>query len=108
MGETTVNDFRTGSSRDGAMDVLHVSGEVDVSTAPIVKAHMDQLIDKGAMSVVIDLSDLTFIDTSGLSVLARAASRMHGRGRRMVLRSPSQSVRRSLEITGLGIILPIE
>lgn len=78
-----------------------VAGEIDASTAPALDEAIRHLpIGKGA--VVLDLSGVSFIDSSGLRVLISLAGRANDEGRSVVLRHPSPTVARLLEITGLA------
>lgn len=84
-----------------------VSGEIDASTAPRLIDALDKLPgDHGA--VVVDVRDVTFIDSSGLRVLIALAERAKGEGRALELASPSTSVTRLLEITGLAEMFGVE
>ena len=81
--------------------LLDVRGEVDVLTAPDLGALVDVLIDRGHRFVELDLSALSFMDASGLRVIARAARRLHPISGELAIRSPSGVVRRMLDLTGL-------
>jgi anti-sigma B factor antagonist len=60
--------------------VVSVHGEVDVSSAPEVQRELDAVIEAGARTVVVDLSDVSFLDSTGLGALvaARAAATASG------------------------------
>ena len=88
--------------------VLAVRGEVDLLTAADFGAILDAVIDKGYRSVVLDLEAMSFMDASGLRVIAQAARRLGPSGDVMTLRSPSAMVRRILDITGLAEAVRIE
>ncbi|MFT3852767.1 MAG: STAS domain-containing protein [Ilumatobacteraceae bacterium] len=104
----------------GTNDTLHVhvaadgvivaSGDVDVAGGPILDAaivEQERRLVPGH-SIVIDLTDVTFIDSSGLRSLLGASRRAGERAGAVVLRSPSPSVRRLLEITGTAAQFRIE
>jgi len=76
-----------------------LSGELDLLTADEVATRLEPDV-RGHGDIVLDLSDLAFIDSSGIRVFLRTADRMQGRGR-LVLRSPSQQVHVILELVGL-------
>jgi anti-sigma B factor antagonist len=78
--------------------VIVAIGDIDVAGGPLVEAAI--LERESEHPVVIDLNDVTFIDSSGLRSLLGASKRAAERGSEIVLRSPSASVRRLLEITG--------
>ena len=89
-------------------DVVHLDGELDPHTAPLLKQEVDRLAEGGSTHVVLDLSRLAFIDSSGLRVVISAHRDMADRGGQLTLRSPSDTAQRLLEITGLVDHITIE
>lgn len=87
--------------------VLALGGELDPHTAGSL-ADAIAALDPPASRVVLDLSALTFVDSAGLRVLLAANQELTGQGRAFVLRSPTETARRILEITGLLDVLTIE
>lgn len=86
---------------------IHLVGELDMSTAPQLREELLQLASDGAQTVTVDLSELEFIDSTGLSVLITGLKRLRQGGGDMALRSPTPGTRRVLEITGLTEVFPI-
>jgi anti-anti-sigma factor len=82
-------------------EILHLDGELDPHTAPLLKQEVDRLAEAGARNIVLDLSRLQFIDSSGLRVVISAHRDIADRGGELTLRSPSETAQRLLEITGL-------
>jgi anti-anti-sigma factor len=78
--------------------VLRVSGEVDIVTAPVLLRHLESVLASSRPTVVIDLSDTTFLDARGVSVLVAARKTVTGYGGRLVVRRPPPLVRRVLEL----------
>jgi anti-sigma B factor antagonist len=79
-------------------------GELDPHTAPALEQAIDQVLegrDDTATDLVLDLSGLAFVDSSGLRVLISAQHQLAERGGTLTLHDPSPTVRRLLEITGL-------
>ena len=67
-------------------------------------AAFELALERGASTdrdLVVDLSELTFIDAAGLRALARADAQMRQQGRRLRLEQPSRHVRRLLDLVGL-------
>ena len=58
--------------------------------------------------VVVDLTEVTFMDSTGLGVLANVYKRLGSNGRRLVVKSPTRKVRRVLEVCRLDEVLLIE
>jgi anti-sigma B factor antagonist len=89
----------------GETATLAISGEVDLASAPGLREEF-QRVD--APNVVVDLSGVTFIDSTGLGVLVAALKRTREAGGRLTLRSPTRSTRKVLDITGLSQLVAIE
>jgi stage II sporulation protein AA (anti-sigma F factor antagonist) len=86
---------------DGAEGVrVTAAGEIDVASAPILAAELCAAIESGA-AVVVDLGDVTFMDSSGLNALVMAH---HAAPGRISLGSVHPNVRRVLEIAGVADI----
>lgn len=81
--------------------VLVVCGELDAHTSGLLAVHLDPL-PAGAGEVVVDLSGVEFIDSSGLRLLVATHQQATEAGRRLVLRDPSKVVERLLDIAGLA------
>jgi anti-anti-sigma factor len=88
--------------------VVSLEGELDLATSPQLREQLVALTERADSVIVVDLTDLAFIDSTGLSVLVMALNRSRASGGSIVLRNPSPSVMRILEITGLVSIFGIE
>ena len=82
--------------------LVYLRGELDLANAERLK---DALIEAGRSTVVVDLSDLTFTDSSGIAALLAARRTITADGSGFVLRGASGVVRRVFEITGLAQLL---
>lgn len=80
---------------------IALAGELDPHTAPLLQREIDQILERGSTDLVLDLSALGFVDSSGLRVLISAQSQLADQGGMLTLHAPSETVRRLLEITGL-------
>ncbi|MBI5088257.1 MAG: STAS domain-containing protein [Actinobacteria bacterium] len=88
-----------------------VVGDIDVVSAPLIEQAIRQAEDRRGESsrpLVMDVSKVRFIDSSGLRVLLAASSRNLRAGRRVVLESPGATLTRLLEITGTGDMFVVE
>jgi stage II sporulation protein AA (anti-sigma F factor antagonist) len=92
---------------DPGVTVVRVVGEVDVRTAPALRTALDRAVEQGEGDLVLDLSQVGFVDSSGLGVILGRHRRMPP-GRRLVLRSPRPHVRTLLELAGVTRLLPVE
>ncbi len=82
-------------------------GELDLYTAPCLHDGLSSLFDDGVRTVELDLSELDFIDSTGLAELVLALKRSREHGGDLVLRSPRPSTFRVLEIAGLDHIFTV-
>ena len=57
------------TNESGAVPVVHVRGDVDVTAAPMLRDAIDALIGTGHQRLVLDLTEVTFIDSTGLGVV---------------------------------------
>jgi anti-sigma B factor antagonist len=80
--------------------VVHVVGEIDTLTAPVLRAQLDEHLPVVPL-LVLDLSDVTFLGSAGLAVLVAAKDDADRRGHRLRLVCGSRIVTRALEATGL-------
>jgi anti-anti-sigma factor len=78
--------------------IVRVAGEVDIVTAPVLRRHIDAAISFGRPTVVIDLSETTFLDARGVGVLVSARAEIGQNGGRLLIRRPPPLVRRVLEL----------
>jgi anti-sigma B factor antagonist len=87
--------------------VVKVIGELDIRTCERLEHAAGELVDRGGQ-VVLDLSQLTFCDSTGLAGLVRLHKRAAAAGGSLVLRSPVARVRHLLSLTGLTRLFPVE
>ena len=102
----------TAAHLDDGVRVVAVRGELDLSTASDLEGPLEEAVASGKASVLIDLSECEFIDSTGIALIVRAWQRLDqtadggGEGR-VVICSDNDQVRRVLEITGLELSIPI-
>ena len=80
--------------------LLATQGDIDHNTCEAVGAAFDSALDEGAQRVLLDLSDVSYIDSGGLSVIFSAARRLRPDGWLGVI-NPNPNIRRLLELVGL-------
>jgi anti-sigma B factor antagonist len=93
------------SERDGDVHIVELIGELDLDGAPRLEAELLRVEASDAASIVVDLSALEFIDSTGIRLLLMAAERSSQTGRLTFLKGPRQ-VHRVFEITDLVDRLP--
>ena len=82
--------------------VLTPHGEIDLTTSDALRAAMDRVIDKGATAIVLDLSDVSFVDSTALGVLVLFHRRL---GQRLMIAAAQPAVLRLFEITKFDSVL---
>jgi anti-anti-sigma factor len=88
------------TSRDG-VDVLFVEGEIDVASAPRLIAALNDAVAEAARSVIIDLTSVGFMDSTGLALLINAHRRLAVRRKGFAVVCPAGPLRRVFEITDM-------
>lgn len=87
--------------------ILHVVGEVDVSTAPRLRDELSRAIADGCHDLIVDLSDVPFLDSTGLGVLVGRLKATRLLGGDMVLAALQDRTLRNFHITGLDKVFQV-
>jgi anti-anti-sigma factor len=85
-----------------------VIGELDDSTAPILRERLVQVTADLVGDMALDIGLLTFVDSTGLALFVAQHKKLESMGSHLVIVSPGPMARRLLEITGLTQVLTIE
>lgn len=85
----------------GGHPVVFVYGEIDVLTAPRLHETLHEVIAESPRSLLVDMANVTFIDSTGLGTLVVAHRHLEERGGRLRLVSVPPAVAQVLEVTGL-------
>ena len=85
---------------DGHSNV-RVTGEIDLANASELGQRLTFVVAAGTGDVDVDLSDVTFLDSSGLAALLTARQRLHDKHHRLRVRNPSKPVLRIFELSGV-------
>ena len=87
--------------------VITVSGEVDLATSPELDVAIIAAIESDNSSVAIDLTDVSFMDSSGLGVIVRGLKRCREADKDLDLVITNERVLKVFGITGLDQVIPI-
>jgi anti-sigma B factor antagonist len=87
--------------------LITVSGEVDLATSPKLDAAIVEALETGTESVVIDLTDVSFMDSSGLGVIVRGLKRCREAEKNIDLVITNERVLKVFGVTGLDQVIPI-
>jgi anti-sigma B factor antagonist len=93
--------------RDDRAVVVAVAGEIDLATAPQLATAFDGIETSSGSTVHVDLAEVSFLDSSGISVLVDLRSRLEAAGASLALHRASPTVQRVLEISGLGALFDL-
>ena len=85
-----------------------LTGDIDVTSSSRVREALLSIANSGEHRVVVDLGNVTFVDSTGLSALVGARKRFRSIDGEIILRRPGAGVLRVLEITGLSRVFTIE
>ena len=94
-------------SQSGNWSVLAVTGEVDVATAPAMRERLVSLVADGNVRLIVDLSPVDFIDSTGLGVLVGTLKRVREADGELALIIPQERILKLFDITGLSKIFII-
>ena len=87
--------------------VLTVNGELDIATAPTLRARLDAAIEGGTRRLVIDLSAVLFLDSVALATIVHAKQRLAEDGRLAIAVDPTSYVMLVFESGGLSQVLDL-
>ena len=89
------------------MTVVELSGEIDIDAAPRMRAALEAAIRTGA-PVVVDLGEVTFMDSTGFGVLVATHLQAKRVGTPVLVRAVSDRIRDLMDLLGLDSVLQIE
>jgi anti-sigma B factor antagonist len=100
-------DLEVEVTEHGDFRVLGVKGEVDVFTAPKLREQMIDLVEQGHFNLIVDLSSVDFLDSTGLGVLVGGLKRVKTHDGSLRLVCSNERILKIFSITGLTSIFPI-
>lgn len=95
---TTEQDGRT---------IVTVAGELDVHTAPQLDAQLSPLTRTAEPSIIVDLTDVKFIDSTGLGILVTALKHVRENEGKLNVVVTTPRVLRVFALTGLDVVIPL-
>lgn len=96
------SDFRVDVRIEGRAAIIVVTGELDLASSPELEEQLDEVWASDAELLVIDLRELEFMDSTGLSIIVSAHQRLGDSGRKLSVVKGSQQVQRLLDLTGVS------
>ena len=107
MSDDAATDLSVDLSEEGDLTILTVRGELDAYSAPTLDAAFDEALAEGAQQLVLDLTEVGFIDSSGLRSMIRARKQVGDAPEALRVADPQPATVRLLDITGLTDHFPL-
>jgi anti-sigma B factor antagonist len=93
--------------QDDSVLIVAAGSELDIATAPALRDELSAAVARGVTRLVIDLTDVTFIDSVALAVLVNTSRKLSRRGRLAVVVQPGSYGMLIFEASGIDALLPI-
>lgn len=87
---------------------VNLEGELDVSTADKLKEYLHKLVDEKLLDIKINLSNLDYIDSTGLGVMIGILKKIKSENKEIYIINPKSNVKKIFTITGLDKIFKVE
>ncbi len=100
-------DLSVSTRDEDGRTIVAATGEVDVYTAPVLDDALSTAVAGGATRVVVDLSGVDFLDSTGLSVLVKALKRVRDSDGSLDVVVTAERVNKVFRITGLDQVIPV-
>lgn len=100
-------ELRLSTFNSNGATIVEAGGELELHNAPRLREELKRICETDKPRCVVNMSDVSFIDSTGVGVLVGALKRAREHGGSLALACPQPRVRRVFEITGLLQALPI-
>lgn len=100
-------DVTVTSRENGDRTVVEVTGEIDVYTAPALREELSRLVDGEHTNLVVDLTQVSFMDSTGLGVLVGALKKVRTLGGDLQLVITQEKILKVFRITALTQVFTI-
>ncbi|UYM03374.1 STAS domain-containing protein [Solicola gregarius] len=100
-------DLSLTTRSEGQYEVIEVTGEIDVYTAPRLRERLIDLVNQGHHYLVVDIEKVEFLDSTGLGVLVGGLKRVRANGGRLVIVCTQERLLKIFRITGLEKVFGI-
>jgi anti-sigma B factor antagonist len=102
-----LDELRISVTAGTAHTLVALAGECDLSTGRRLRDVLTSEVSRGAQRLIVDLSSLTFMDSTALQVLVGIRALLAVRGGTLMLVAPQPVVARILELTGTDQLIPV-
>jgi anti-sigma B factor antagonist len=100
-------ELRVDAADRGDVSVLAPVGDIDLHTAPVVDRRIEELEAVGRRTVVVDLTGVEFLDSSGLGMFVAAQHRLSAAGGGLRIACPPPHAQKVFRITRLAEVIPV-
>jgi len=100
-------DLTLSTRSENGRTIVEVAGEIDVYTAPRLREQLAELVDSGRYDIVVDMSGVEFLDSTGLGVLVGGLKRVRTHDGSLHLVCTQERILKIFRITGLTKVFPI-
>lgn len=100
-------DFTAETAQVGDRFVVTATGELDVHSAPALSAEVDPLSSRAGAAIVVDLTGVGFVDSTGLGVLVTTLKHVREAGGRLDVVAATPRVLKVFALTGLDVVIPL-
>ena len=100
-------DISVSQTTAGDVPIVAVSGEVDVYSAPALKDNITEILQSGVTTLIVDLSGVAFLDSTGLGALVEARAATSDAGGSLPLVCSQERILKLFTITGLDGVFTI-
>jgi anti-sigma B factor antagonist len=100
-------DFAVTHHLEGEIAVVEVSGWIEISTAPRLRDTLIGLIDQGHLHLILDMSEVVFLDSTGIGVLVGLLHRLRSRDGSLAIAGAKDRVYKAFQISQLTRILTL-
>jgi len=83
---------------------VKLNGEIDIYTAPLLKDEIDKIYEENQENIILDFSELKYIDSTGLGIIIGAYGRLKEKGKEIKIINPKSNITKLLSITALDKI----
>lgn len=91
----------------GDKSVVEAAGEVDVYTAPQLDEELTRIVESGTYALVVDLTNVDFLDSTGLGVLVKTLKRVREHGGSLAIVATADRITKVFRITGLDSVMTL-
>jgi anti-anti-sigma factor len=98
----SVEALRIESRREQGRVIVRLDGELDMASAPLLQSALEEAEKDASSTLVLDLNDLRFMDSTGLRIILWAGERRRSVGQQFALTPGASQVQRLLAVSGVG------